>query len=59
MNLICKRTDCFANLNQKCTCLNSTYFEYECPFYKNKQDYLKELHDIRVRKMNDLIFKNE
>lgn len=41
-NAKCNRWDCFAFKNGKCTCLNSTYEDKKCPFYKTKNDEKKK-----------------
>ncbi len=43
-----KHTDCFANNEGYCVCLQSSGFgKRKCPFYKKKERHDRELENIR------------
>ena len=40
-----KKKECFAYEDKKCKALSDTKFNYECPFYKTKEQWEKETNE--------------
>lgn len=46
----CRRDTCFANDRGRCTALEDTHFNGECPFYKERWE--KRIEDLRCKARN-------
>ena len=47
----CSNSKCFAYWDGKCRALTKTYFNGDCPFFKDKEE--KALEDIRCKERAD------
>lgn len=49
-----RQEDCFANIHGQCECLQEhVYDKPNCPFYKSKEDYKKQLEVLeKMRLLN-------
>ena len=55
----CKRSDCFACIEEHCICLSEKNFRGGCPFYKTEEEYRKGLKDYPPQKDVDTFRKYE